>query len=94
MQFGRKEVKRNCWTHMPKLEKAFIEGEKFYYNFSFDIDDFIGDGIWWLQIYDINHCLIYDIPFASSMFNFDEKVRKQVRKIIKYEILNPRGLML
>ncbi|MEW6620464.1 MAG: hypothetical protein AB1422_14205 [bacterium] len=35
-----------------KLKQILIEGERFYFSLSFDIDDFIGDGVWWLQIYD------------------------------------------
>ena len=37
---------------MSKLKSISIEGEKFFFGLSFDIDDFIGDGIWWLQVYD------------------------------------------
>ena len=40
---------------------------------SFDIDDFIGDGIWWLQIYNDNRDLIHDEPFASSISRIDEQ---------------------
>jgi len=67
-----------------KLRPIFVEGDKFFYSLSFDIDDFIGDGIWWLQIYAENRDLVYDKPFASSMENID--IRK-IRKIIKDEFL-------
>jgi len=48
---------------MPELNQLTIKGKKVFYSLSFDIDDFIGDGIWWLQIYDENRNLIYDKPF-------------------------------
>lgn len=35
-----------------KLKPIVVNGEKFFVSFSFDIDDFIGDGVWWLQIYN------------------------------------------
>jgi len=52
---------------MPKLKSKIVEGDKFFYSVSFDIDDFIGDGVWWLVIYDSHRRKIYDKPFASSM---------------------------
>lgn len=74
-----------------KLNRISIEGEKLYYSFSFDIDDFIGEGVWWLQIYDNNQNLLYDKPFASSI----EKIeKKNVMKIIKKELLSHRGEIL
>lgn len=51
---------------MSKLRKIEVEEEDFFYSLSFDIDDFIGDGVWWLQVYDSDKQLIYDKPFASS----------------------------
>jgi hypothetical protein len=70
---------------MSRLKPIFINDEESYISFSFDIDDFIGDGIWYLQIYDINHNLIYDRPFASSGFSFNEKeIIKKVREVIYY----------
>jgi len=30
-----------------KLKTALVEEEEFYFSLSFDIDDFIGDGVWW-----------------------------------------------
>lgn len=67
-----------------KLKKLSIKGENFYYSLSFDIDDFIGDGVWWLQIYDSNQNLIYDKPFASSMGKLDIH---RVRQIIIQEFM-------
>jgi hypothetical protein len=74
-----------------KVEPVYVEGEKYYISFSFDIDDFIGDGVWWLQIYDINRNLIYDKPFASSMGILD---KKKVRRIIKEEFLTLKGELI
>jgi hypothetical protein len=71
-----------------KLEPVYGEGEKYYISFSFDIDDFIGDGVWWLQIYDINYNLIYDKPFASSMGILD---KRKAKRIIKEEFLTLKG---
>jgi len=74
---------------MSKLRPITIEGEKFFYNLSFDIDDFIGDGIWWLQIYGCNKELIYDRPLSMS------KIHKQkIKKIIKQEFLTYKGAIL
>lgn len=76
---------------MSKLKQVTIEDEKFFYTLSFDIDDFIGDGVWWLQIYDNNQNLFYDKPFASSI----GKIEKQnIMKIIKEEFLSHRGEIL
>ena len=74
-----------------KLEPVYVEGEKYYINFSFDIDDFIGDGIQWLQIYDVNHNLICDKPFASSMGILDKK--KAIR-IIKEDLITFKGELI
>lgn len=54
---------------MGQLKSIKIGREDFFYSLSFDIDDFIGDGIWWLQLYDRDKRLIYDKPFASSRGN-------------------------
>ena len=53
---------------MNKLNLILVDEEQYSYSLSFDIDDFIGDGIWWLQIYDSDKQMIYDKPFASSMW--------------------------
>lgn len=58
---------------------------------SFDINDFIGDGIWWLQIYNNKYNLIYDAPFASSRDNL--KLQK-IKEIIKQEIIKYKGTLL
>lgn len=76
---------------MKKLKRLNIEGEEFYYLFSFDIDDFIGDGVWWLQIYDSHKNLIYDKPFAPSVGRIDKRM---VVKIIKDNFLSYRGAVL
>ena len=68
----------------PQLETVYVEGEKYGITFSFDINDFIGDGIRWLQIYDSNYDLIYDTPFVSSFGILD---KKKAGKIIKEEFL-------
>lgn len=51
---------------MTTLKPILVDNEIFHYNLSFDIDDFIGDGVWWLQLYDQKRRLVYDEPFASS----------------------------
>jgi len=76
---------------LTELKHVFIEGKKFHYTLSFDIDDFIGDGVWWLQIYDSNRNLRYDKPFASS---FSMINKKKIRKIIKDELLTLKGELL
>lgn len=76
---------------MSKLEPFIIEGEKFFYSLSFDIDDFIGDGIWWIQFYDGNRNLICDEPFASSRGKIDERKNE---RMIKEDFLAYRGAIL
>ncbi len=76
---------------LTKLRQILIEGEKFYFSFSFDIDDLIGDGVWWLQVYNGNREVIHDRPFDSSMSKFDIQ---KVREIIKQEFLTHRGAIL
>lgn len=76
---------------MSKLKDITIDGEKFFYSISFDIDDVIGDGIWWLQIYDDNLTLIYDRQFASSMYKINE--RKMI-EIIQNEFVTYQGAVL
>ena len=63
-----------------------MEEEDFFYSLSFDIDDFIGDGIWWLQVYDSDKQMIYDKPFASSMGKLDTS---QIIETIKQEVCDP-----
>ncbi|MGC8887736.1 MAG: hypothetical protein ACP5MG_11330 [Verrucomicrobiia bacterium] len=74
-----------------KLKKLSIKGEKFLYSLSFDIDDSIGDGVWWLQIYDSNKNLIYDKPFVSSINKLETR---QIRKIINQEFMTHQGQVL
>ncbi len=77
-----------------KLKQILVEGERFYFSLSFDIGEYDG-GLWWLQAYDNNRNLIFDKPFASSNFLFKELlVKNKVRKIIRKEILYPKGLIL
>lgn len=76
---------------MSKLKQVTIEDEKFFYTLSFDIDDFIGDGVWWLQIYDNNQNLFYDKPFASSIGKIK---KKNIMKIIKEKFLSHKGEIL
>ena len=76
---------------MPELNQLTIKGKKVFYSLSFDIDDFIGDGIWWLQIYDENRNLIYDKPFLNSISQIDILM---VRKIIKEKYLIAEGIIL
>ncbi|GEM_PF-2763958 len=52
---------------MPKLEKAIIiNGEKHLLKLTFDINDFIGDGIFNLEVYNNNGERELETPFASS----------------------------
>ena len=76
---------------MAKLKQISVRGEKFYFRLSFDIDDFIGDGIWWLEIYHSNRNLMYDKPFASSINILDEK---KARRIIVEDFLTLKGELI
>ena len=65
------------------MKTIFVDGEKYFINLSFDIDDFIGDGIWCLQLYDCKRRLIYDKPFASSQTKLDYKrIKTFVRDLL------------
>jgi len=84
-----KEIKKNCGgISMAELKQVTVGEEKFFYSLSFDIDDFIGDGIWWLQIYDSNQNIIYDRPFTSSVVKIDTR---KIKEIIKQEFLTYQG---
>jgi len=76
---------------MPKLEPIYVEDERYYISLSFDIDDFIGDGIWWLQIYDSQQNKVYDKSFATSMSKLDFR---QVKEVIRKEFLSQKGTLL
>lgn len=77
--------------NMHELKQVIIEGEKFFYSLSFDINECIGDGIWWLQIYNSNQNIIYDNSFASSVVRIN---KQKIVKIIKNEFLTYRGALL
>lgn len=76
---------------MSKLKPITVKGEEFLFSLSFDIDDFIGDGIWWLQIYNSNQNLIYDEPFIPSISRID---KWRIIETIKNEFLTYRGALL
>lgn len=59
-----------------------IDGEKFFVNLSFDINDFIGDGIFWIQVFNQNQKLLIDVPFTSSQ-GLKKNWTYQARKIIE-----------
>jgi len=76
-----------------KLKQIVVEGEKFYFNLSFDVGEYDG-GVWWLQVYNDRRNFIYDKPFASCMFNFHRSIRQNIKKIIKHNVLYSKGLIL
>ncbi len=76
---------------MSELTSIVVGCEEFFISFSFDIDDFVGDGIWWLQIYDGHRKLIYDEPFINSN---SRKEMQKVKKIIRKEFLTSKGAIL
>ena len=69
-------------TNMVRLKEVLVEGEKYYFSLSFDIDDFIGDGIYWLQVYDQEMNELLDTPFASSL-GLSESWIEEAKKVIK-----------
>lgn len=58
---------------MTELKPILVQDNLCFYSLSFDIDDFIGDGISWLQLYDSDKKMIYDKPFAGSQWTAREK---------------------
>jgi len=76
-----------------KFKKFLVEEENFYFSFSFDIGEYDG-GLCYLQIYDSNCNLVYDKPYAISISNLHQSsIRKDIRKVIKYDILYPKGFI-
>jgi len=51
---------------LPRMKSIIADSDTYYYGVSFDIDDFVGDGIYYLQVYDANKQLLSDRPFAQS----------------------------
>lgn len=85
------EGKGEDMENINKLKPIFIEREKFYFSFSYDIDDFIGQGFVWLQIYDHKRNMLHDKPFA---WGIEPQHRKRVRKVIASDFVSPRSLSL
>lgn len=59
-----------------------INAERFFLHLSFDINDFIGDGVFWLQVFNQDKELLIDVPFASS-HGLKKNWLSQAKKIIK-----------
>jgi len=72
-------------TDILQMKSKIVQGEIFFYTISFDIDDFIGDGVWWLEIFNVHGKIVYDKPFASSNKEVDIDF---VENIVKEEILS------
>lgn len=52
---------------MRRLEKSTtVDGERYLLKLTFDIDDFVGDGVFNLEIYNYKGEMEIRIPFASS----------------------------
>ena len=80
---------------MLEMKRISVKHQRFFYSFSFDIDDFVGDGIYWLQIYNDEHNLIYDRPFAWNlrMYKLDERAtNREIRDIIKHKFFRTSGV--
>jgi len=59
---------------MKQQRKIHINEETYFCDLSFDItDEYVGEGIWWLQIYDREKTMIWDRTFASGLRQFREK---------------------
>jgi len=73
------------------LKPVVFEDEKYFFSLSFDINDFVGDGVWWLQVYDSNQNLVYDKPFAPSQ---NKLGFQRIRETINNEFVSYRGCIL
>jgi len=52
---------------MNKLKKSItVDGIRYLLKLTFDIDDFVGDGIFNLEVYDNKGVRELEMPFASS----------------------------
>jgi len=52
---------------MRRLEESTtVDGEKYLLKLTFDVDDFVGDGIFNLEVYNNEGEMEVRIPFASS----------------------------
>mgnify|MGYP001560361920 CR=1 FL=1 len=73
---------------MPKLEKAIIiDGEKHQLKLTFDIIDFIGDGIFTLEVYNNKDEKEFETPFASSI-GLSQPWCIEAKEIFKGELKN------
>jgi hypothetical protein len=68
---------------MRKLEKfTTVDGEEYLLKLTFDIDDFIGDGIFNLEVYNDKGEMEVRSPFASSI-GLPQKWWIDARKVLK-----------
>jgi hypothetical protein len=74
-----------------RMQPITVNEEDFCVSLSYDIDDFIGDGVFWLQVFDDRRNLIYDKPFASSR---SELNRDRIAGIIRDSVFNYGGRVL
>lgn len=71
---------------MRKLEKHIIvNGEKYLLKLTFDIDDFVGDGIFNLEVYNNKGELEIRSPFASSR-GLPQKWWIEAREVLKENV--------
>jgi hypothetical protein len=55
--------------NLPKMKRITFLHRDYYYSISFDVNDFLGDGTFYLQLFDGNKRLIYDKPYANSQYH-------------------------
>ncbi len=68
---------------MSKLKKSItVNGARYLLKLTFDIDDFIGDGIFNLEVYNSKGGRELEMPFASSR-GLSQKWWTEVREVFK-----------
>ena len=68
---------------MRKLEKSTtVDGERYLLKLTFDIDDFVGDGVFNLEVYNDKGELEVRSPFASSR-GLPQKWWIEAREVLK-----------
>ncbi len=70
---------------MSKLKKSItVDGVRYLLRLTFDIDDFVGDGIFNLEVYNDKGGRELEMPFASSI-GLPQKWWIEAKKVFKSE---------
>lgn len=72
---------------MNKIKKSItVDGVRYLFKLTFDIDDFVGDGIFNLEVYDNKGVRELEMPFASSR-GLPQKWWTEAKEVFRGEAL-------